>query len=50
VQYGQGRVFATALGHDAAAVNTLTFVTTFTRGAEWAATGAVTLPIPDGMK
>jgi uncharacterized protein len=49
VQYGKGRVFVTALGHDVAAVQTLAFVTTFTRGAEWAATGAVTLPIPPGM-
>ena len=50
VQYGQGRVFATMLGHDAPAVNTPAFVTTFTRGAEWAATGNVTLPIPAEMK
>jgi type 1 glutamine amidotransferase len=47
--YGQGRIFVTALGHDAAAVSTPAFVTTFTRGAEWAATGAVTLPIPPEM-
>lgn len=46
LQYGQGRVFGTALGHDAPAVRTPAFVVTFTRGAEWAATGAVTLPIP----
>ena len=50
LQYGQGRVFATMLGHDAPAVNTPAFVTTFTRGAEWAATGKVTLPIPPEMK
>ncbi len=50
LQYGQGRVFADMLGHDAAAVNTPAFVVTFTRGAEWAATGAVTLPIPPEMK
>ncbi|HVN78788.1 MAG TPA: ThuA domain-containing protein [Terriglobia bacterium] len=46
VQYGKGRVFVTALGHDAETVQTPTFVTTFTRGAEWAATGVVTLPVP----
>jgi hypothetical protein len=46
LNYGQGRVFATMLGHDGPAVSTPTFVVTFTRGAEWAATGAVTLPIP----
>lgn len=46
LKYGQGNVFATVLGHDAAAVQTPFFVTTFTRGAEWAATGAVTIPVP----
>lgn len=46
VKYGQGNVFATVLGHDAAAVQTPLFVGTFTRGAEWAATGAVTIPLP----
>lgn len=46
VDYGKGRVFVTALGHDVPAVRTSAFVATFTRGAEWAATGAVTLPIP----
>jgi uncharacterized protein len=49
VQYGKGRVFVTALGHDVAAVQTPAFVTTFGRGAEWAATGAVTQPIPPDM-
>jgi type 1 glutamine amidotransferase len=49
VQYGKGRVFVTALGHDVAAVQTPGFVTTFSRGAEWAATGAVTQPIPPDM-
>ncbi len=48
-QYGQGRVFVTALGHDVAQVQTPTFMTTFARGAEWAATGNVTLPIPPAL-
>lgn len=48
-QYGQGRVFVTALGHDSEVVQTPAFVTTFTRGAEWAATGNVTLPVPPSM-
>lgn len=47
--YGKGRVFTTALGHDVDQVQTPAFVTTFTRGAEWAATGAVTLPIPPAL-
>lgn len=47
--YGKGRVFTTALGHDVDQVQTLAFTTTFSRGAEWAATGNVTLPIPPAL-
>ncbi len=47
--WGKGRVFTTVLGHDGPTVTTPTFVVTFTRGAEWAATGNVTLPIPPGL-
>jgi uncharacterized protein len=36
VKFGKGRVFHTALG----------FITTFQRGSEWAATGAVTQAVP----
>ncbi|HZT30765.1 MAG TPA: ThuA domain-containing protein [Bryobacteraceae bacterium] len=46
VPYGRGRVFATALGHDAAALGSAGFVATFARGSEWAATGTVTIPLP----
>ena len=49
LDYGKGRVFVTALGHDVEQVQTPAFVTTFVRGAEWAATGKVTLPIPATM-
>jgi len=49
VEYGKGHVFGTALGHVGENVQTPAFVTTFTRGTEWAATGKVTLPIPAGM-
>jgi len=49
VDYGKGRVFTTALGHDVDQVQTPAFTTTFARGAEWAATGKVTLPIPPAM-
>jgi hypothetical protein len=49
VNYGKGRVFTTVLGHDGPAVQTPAFVVTYARGAEWAATGAVTLPIPPAM-
>jgi type 1 glutamine amidotransferase len=44
LSYGRGRVFHTALGHDLAALQEPGFVLTFLRGAEWAATRAVTLP------
>ncbi len=44
VNYGKGRVFHTTLGHDLTAMYESGFVTLFTRGAEWAATGTVTLP------
>jgi type 1 glutamine amidotransferase len=46
VDYGKGRVFVTALGHDGPAVSTPAFIGTFTRGAEWAATGKVTIAPP----
>jgi len=49
LQYGRGRVFVTALGHDVPAVETPAFTVTFARGAEWAATGAVTLAVPPEM-
>jgi len=46
VQYGQSRVFHTVLGRDLSALVEPDSVVTFVRGTEWAATGAVTLPIP----
>ncbi len=49
VDYGKGRVFVTALGHDVEQVQTPAFMTTFARGAEWAASGKVTLPVPGTM-
>ncbi len=49
VDYGKGRIFVTALGHDVEQVQTPAFMTTFARGAEWAATWKVTLPIPAAM-
>jgi type 1 glutamine amidotransferase len=46
VEYGKGRVFYTALGHEVPAMSEAGFKATFLRGAEWAANGKVTLP-PD---
>jgi len=53
VRYGKGRIFHTVLGHvgrDSKTVPSLTcvgFITTFQRGAEWAATGKVIQNVPD---
>lgn len=46
LDYGKGRVFHTTLGHDTEAFEGVGFITTFLRGAEWAATGNVTQAIP----
>ena len=50
VNYGKGRVFVTALGHDSDAMKSAGFVATLTRGTEWAATGDVSIPLPDELK
>ena len=46
---GKGRVFCTLLGHDLGCMQEKAYLTTFLRGAEWAASGAVTLPAEIGM-
>ena len=48
-QFGTGRVFVTALGHDPVNTETPEFNTIFLRGAEWAATGKVTIPVPAAL-
>jgi type 1 glutamine amidotransferase len=45
--YGKGRVFHTPMGHDLPAIRCVGFLATLQRGTEWAATGAVTIPLPD---
>jgi uncharacterized protein len=45
-EYGKGRVFHCAMGHDPKPMAGVGFQTLMLRGAEWAATGKVTLPIP----
>lgn len=47
INYEKGRVFHTTLGHDTPALECVGFIITFQRGAEWAATGKVTQPIPE---
>jgi type 1 glutamine amidotransferase len=44
--FGKGRIFHTTLGHDVDALSCVGFTTAFQRGAEWAATGAVTQKLP----
>jgi type 1 glutamine amidotransferase len=47
IDYGKGRVFHTPMGHGNDSQECVGFITTLQRGTEWAATGKVTLPIPD---
>lgn len=49
VDYGSGRVFVTALGHDPDAMKMPGFVTTLVRGTEWAAAAQVTIPVPGSL-
>jgi type 1 glutamine amidotransferase len=51
VRYGEGRIFHTVFGHvngkgPHISLECAGFITTFQRGAEWAATGEVTLQVP----
>jgi len=53
IPYGKGRVFTTVMGHvggkDTRAIRCVGFITVMNRGCEWAATGKVTLPIPENF-
>lgn len=46
INYGEGRIFHSTLGHMDYSMECVGFITTFQRGAEWAATGKVTQDIP----
>jgi hypothetical protein len=46
VLYGKGRTFCTVLGHGVAETKVPDTMLLLERGAEWAATGAVTIPVP----
>ncbi len=50
IKYGDGRIFNTVLGHaeegGGPAMQSVGFIVTLLRGAEWAATGAVTQEVP----
>ena len=45
--YGDGRVFHTPMGHADYSVECVGFITSLLRGSEWAATGKVTVKIPE---
>lgn len=54
ISFGEGRIFHTVLGHAGSeektpAMKCAGFITTLQRGAEWAATGTVTLAIPENL-
>ncbi len=46
INYGKGKVFHSTLGHFDYSMECIGFITTFQRGAEWAATGRVTQEVP----
>ena len=47
ISYGKGRVFHTPMGHGKDSQECVGFITTLQRGTEWAATGKVTVKIPE---
>lgn len=47
IDYGKGRVFHTPMGHGNDSQECVGFITVLLRGSEWAATGKVTIGIPD---
>jgi type 1 glutamine amidotransferase len=49
VTYGKGRVFHTPMGHDLDGMRCVGFLATLQRGTEWAATGKVTVPLPENF-
>ncbi|RPI86766.1 MAG: ThuA domain-containing protein [Planctomycetaceae bacterium] len=53
IPFGQGKVFTTVMGHvggnDTRAIRCLGFIAVMNRGCEWAATGKVTIPLPENF-
>jgi len=47
IDFGKGRVFHTPMGHADSSQECVGFIATFQRGSEWAATGEVSLPVPE---
>jgi hypothetical protein len=50
IEYDQGRVLHTALGHMDYSMEGVGFITTLQRGTEWAATGEVTQKVPEDFQ
>lgn len=46
IDYGKGRIVHNAMGHSDYSMECVGFITLVQRGAEWAATGKVTQPVP----
>jgi len=49
IDFGKGRVFHTILGHAGTQMKSVSYIVTFLRGTEWAATGEVTQEVPEDM-
>jgi len=49
IDYGQGRVFHTPMGHADYSMQCVGYISTLLRGTEWAATGDVTIEIPENF-
>ena len=47
LEYGEGRIFHTTLGHETYSCEGVGFITTLLRGTQWAATGEVTIAVPE---
>jgi type 1 glutamine amidotransferase len=47
LEFGDGRVFHSTLGHADYSMRCVGFITTLLRGTEWAATGKVTIDVPE---
>ncbi|MCA9116254.1 MAG: ThuA domain-containing protein [Planctomycetaceae bacterium] len=49
IPFGKGRVFTNVMGHADYSMKCVGFQTIVARGSEWAATGKVTLPVPENF-
>lgn len=49
LNYGKGRIFHTPMGHADYSMKCMGFIATLQRGTEWAATGNVSIPLPDNF-